>query len=90
MSNVNIKQVAVILGGRFGLTNATAEALLKEAFANIAEHVSLGDEVSVPGFGKFKKKVSAERIGRNPKTGEALTIAASETIGFKASSLQKK
>ena len=55
-----------------GLTDAIAVALKG------------GDSVSVIGFGTFSVKARAERMGRNPQTGEAIKIAASKTPTFKA------
>jgi DNA-binding protein HU-beta len=55
-----------------GLTDAIAVALKQ------------GESVSVIGFGTFAVKERAERMGRNPQTGEAITIAASKTPSFKA------
>ena len=45
--------------------------------------------VSINGFGKFNVKASPEREGRNPATGEAMTIAASKTAKFKPSKTLK-
>jgi DNA-binding protein HU-beta len=41
-----------------------------------------GQEVSLPGFGKFKVKETAARDGRNPSTGEIIKIAASKKLSF--------
>ena len=43
-----------------------------------------GDQVSVVGFGTFLVRDRAARTGRNPKTGEAISIAASKVPSFKA------
>ena len=43
-----------------------------------------GDSVALIGFGAFEVKERAERTGRNPQTGETITIAASKTPTFKA------
>lgn len=54
-----------------------------EAFTRIiSEELAKGGEVVIPGFGSFKRSERAERSGRNPKTGEAMTIAASTTVKF--------
>ncbi|HEX5790261.1 MAG TPA: HU family DNA-binding protein, partial [Luteolibacter sp.] len=45
--------------------------------------------VQIIGFGTFEVKSRAARIGRNPKTGESMPIAASKSVGFKASSALK-
>ena len=43
--------------------------------------LAAGDSVSLVGFGTFEVKSRAERIGRNPKTGEAMTILAARVPG---------
>ena len=43
-----------------------------------------GDAVTLSGFGTFAVKTRAARTGRNPRTGEAIQIAASKVPGFKA------
>ena len=54
-----------------------------DAFTKIiSEELAKGGEIVIPGFGSFKRAERAERSGRNPKTGEALTIAASTTVRF--------
>ena len=41
-----------------------------------------GDRVQITGFGSFKASSRGERTGRNPRTGEAMTIAASKSVKF--------
>jgi DNA-binding protein HU-beta len=54
-----------------------------DAFVSIvSSELAKGGEIVIPGFGSFKRAERAERAGRNPKTGEALTIAASTTVRF--------
>ena len=43
-----------------------------------------GDKVTITGFGVFEVTERAERDGRNPQTGEAIKIAASKAVKFKA------
>ena len=43
-----------------------------------------GEDVSLVGFGTFKVSHRAEREGRNPATGESMTIKASNVVGFKS------
>ena len=58
-----------------------------EAFESVVEaivmHLERGERVQVPGFGSFAVSERAARTGRNPKTGEAIAIAASKTVRFK-------
>ncbi|MEY2926775.1 MAG: hypothetical protein RL367_1252 [Pseudomonadota bacterium] len=64
------------------LSKADAKAAVDSVFAAIATAATKGEEVSIPGFGKFKVKNSPSREGRNPATGAAMTIAASRKLGF--------
>ena len=56
-----------------------------EAFTAIINDLGPGDEVTIPGFGKFFRKESGERMGRYPATGEDVMISARSRIAFKAS-----
>jgi len=64
------------------LSATKARALLDRVFGDIGDAVARGEEVSLPGFGKFSSKAKAARTGRNPRTGEAMQIAASTKVSF--------
>lgn len=55
----------------------------------VTEALVNGDKVSLKGFGNFEVRERGERTGRNPRTGETMTIAASKAPAFKASSALK-
>ena len=65
----------------------------EEALSAVVEAIKVGvqksGKVQIMGFGTFATKTRAARTGRNPKTGEAITIPASQTVAFKASSSLK-
>ena len=75
-----IKQMATISG----LTQAQAGNALDALCTVVADELGAGGEVSVMGFGTFAVRYRAERQGRNPKTGEPITIPARRTVKFKA------
>jgi len=52
--------------------------------AAITGALKKGDQVALVGFGTFSVKARAARTGRNPRTGEAIQIKASNNPGFKA------
>ncbi|HAF43053.1 MULTISPECIES: HU family DNA-binding protein [Sphingomonadaceae] len=79
---VSTSDLAEQLSSVHDLSKADAKKIVEAVFADITDAVAKGDEVSINGFGKFKVKDSPERQGRNPATGEAITIAASRKISF--------
>jgi DNA-binding protein HU-beta len=61
----------------------TAEAL-DAIIAAVTAAVTRGETVQLVGFGSFSSGARAERAGRNPATGETITIAAAKTVKFSA------
>ncbi|MDQ0391327.1 HU family DNA-binding protein [Labrys monachus] len=75
-------EIAEKIASGENLTKAQAKAVVEYVFKAIADAAVAGAETSIPGFGKFKVKSTPEREGRNPATGEAMTIAASKKLTF--------
>jgi len=67
-----------------GLSKADAGRALDAFTTNIAGALQQGQSVSLVGFGTFAVKHRAARMGRNPRTGEAIQIKASNNPSFKA------
>ena len=67
-----------------GLSKADAGRAVDAVFASIADALKAGDEVRIVGFGSFSVAHRAASTGRNPRTGEAIQIAASKQPKFKA------
>jgi DNA-binding protein HU-beta len=55
-----------------------------EAFTTITEALKAGEEVRLPGFGKFYVREQKAREGKNPQTGERMQIEARKVPAFKA------
>jgi DNA-binding protein HU-beta len=70
-------------------TKRAADEALSAVLDSIATGVKQDKKVQIIGFGTFEVKKRAARTGRNPKTGESMKIAASKSVGFKASSVLK-
>ena len=66
------------------LTEAEAEKLIKAAIDTFTEALAEGERVFLPGFGTFAPVARAARKGRNPKTGEELSLPACNAIKFTA------
>ncbi len=65
-----------------GESQAAAARALDALIDVVSKEVAAGGEVAITGFGSFKVGQRSERTGRNPRTGEAMTIAASKTVKF--------
>lgn len=79
---MNIGELAKGVAGTTGTSEVQAKAAIAAVFEQIAGAAAKGEEVSIAGFGKFAVKDRPERQGRNPSTGEAMTIAASKKVSF--------
>lgn len=75
---------------RASVTKKEADAVLTAALEAIMEAVSSKDKVTLVGFGSFEPRERKAREGRNPKTGEAMTIPATVVPAFSAGKLFKE
>ena len=78
------QQLVDMIAEKAGLTKADAARALDATMDSIKDALKKGEKVSLVGFGTFEVKERAERMGHNPKTGEAMKIAASKAPSFKA------
>jgi DNA-binding protein HU-beta len=67
-----------------GLPKAKSGEVVSSILKNITEALKSGDKVSLVGFGTWSTAKRAERKGRNPKTGEEITIPGKTVAKFKA------
>ena len=86
MNKTDLVEVVV---AETGVTKKQADEVISAALAAITSALKDGDKVQLIGFGTFEVKETAEREGRNPKTGEAIKIAASKKPTFSASKVLK-
>jgi len=78
------------VAAKSGLSKKDAGTAVDAVISSIEDSLSAGDEVSFTGFGKFHVANRGAREGRNPRTGETMTIAASRVPRFTAGSSLKK
>lgn len=67
-----------------GLDQQVVNQVLGATLDAVADAVSAGETVTLPGFGSFERRARAARTGRNPQTGEAMEIPAGHSPAFKA------
>ncbi|MGR6341619.1 HU family DNA-binding protein [Priestia megaterium] len=65
------------------LPKQEAKKAIDALFETISTTLAKGEKVQLVGFGTFEVRERAERTGRNPQTGEEMTIPATKVPGFK-------
>ncbi len=71
------------------ISKKDADKAVAAVFAAVEEALVKGEKVQLIGFGTFEVKERAARTGHNPKTGEAIEIAAAKVPSFKAGAALK-
>lgn len=70
-----------------GFTAKESAEMLEAVFEVLKTTLESGEKIKIAGFGNFEVKHKADRKGRNPQTGEPITISARRVLTFKPSSL---
>lgn len=78
-----------VVSTKTDLKKKDADIAVNAAIEAIVEALKAGDKVQLAGFGTFAIKESAEHQGRNPATGETITVPASKKIVFSAAKAVK-
>jgi integration host factor subunit alpha len=73
-----------------GLSKKDSVAMLEAVFSIMKSTLETGEKIKVAGFGNFEVKQKKDRIGRNPQTGETITIEARSILTFKPSALLRQ
>ena len=81
---MNRVELVAAMADKAGLAKKDAEKALKAFTDVVAEELKKGEKIQLVGFGTFEVSERAAREGRNPQTGETLTIAACKAPMFKA------
>ena len=81
---VTLKTVFEQLGETHALPKKQAHALLADFVAAVTMHLEQGARIRMSGLGTLEVKKRAERMGRNPATGEQIKIKASKKVAFRA------
>jgi len=80
---MNKSELITAIAEHANLTKADAGRALEGLTKTIETTLKAGDSVALVGFGTFEVKERAERQGRNPQSGDPITIAAAKIPGFK-------
>lgn len=81
---MNKQELVSAVAEATGLTKADTDKAIDGVFTAITDSLKKGEEVRLIGFGSFSVSQRAATTGRNPRTGEAIKIAASKNPKFSA------
>lgn len=81
---MNKTELIAAVAEKAEISKKDAEKALKAFTDVVTDELVKGEKVQLVGFGTFEVSERAEREGRNPKSGEPMTIAASKSPKFKA------
>lgn len=87
---MNKTDLSAAIAAKTGLTKKDAEACVNAFFEVVTETLQKGDKVAIVGFGTFEVRDRPARVGRNPRTGEEIKIAATKMPAFKAGKTLKE
>ena len=80
---MNKTELVSAIAEKADLKKGQAEAALNAFVATVEETLKNGDKIQLIGFGSFEVRERSERKGKNPQTGEEITIAAAKVPAFK-------
>lgn len=79
---MNKKQLAQKVSKKMQLTKAETERIIDSTLDTISDELKAGKKVRLVGFGNFVVRTRKGRIGRNPQTGEKITIGSTKGPAF--------
>ena len=79
-----------VVAKKANLTNKAARESVQATLNTVRDSLKRGEKVVITGFGTFSVRKRAARPGRNPKTGERITLAARKAPGFTPGKTLKK
>lgn len=86
---MNKTELIAAVSAHTGLTKKDAEKAVSATLETITAQLVQGEKVQLAGFGSFEVKTRKARVGRNPRTNQAIEIPASRSTAFKPSKTLK-
>jgi integration host factor subunit alpha len=77
------------IGNHLGISKFESSRIVESVLETVKSSLSNGEDVLISGFGRFIVKKKASRRGRNPKTGQDLTLDPRRVITFKCSGVMR-
>lgn len=80
---MNKSELVAAVASDAGLSQADASRAVDSVLSNVTKALREGDEARIAGFGTFVVSSREARMGRNPRTGEAIEVNASKSVRFR-------
>jgi len=87
---MNKKELVTAISNTSGLSKTDSEIALNSVISCLTDLLAKGDSIVLPGFASLSVKERAARTGRNPATGQPISIAASKVVNFKTGTKLKE
>lgn len=81
---MNKTELIAAVAEKIDLSKKDADAAVSAVLGAITDALKAGDKIQLVGFGTFEVRNRAAKQGRNPRTGETMTVPASKVPAFKA------
>ena len=88
--NMNKPELVAQIADKNNLTKKQTEQIFDSFVETLFEGLNEDGKVNITGFGIFEIKETAQRVGRNPRTGEELVIPAKKSVAFRVSKALKE
>ena len=82
-------EIVAALADTLDLNRRDAEKAVDVVFDTISDALAAGDKVVISGFGTFEVRTRVARTGRNPRTGDEISVPAQKTPAFKVGKILK-
>ncbi len=79
---MNREELAARVADRAGVQRRVANQVMTAVFETISDALESNEKITIAGFGTFEARERAGRVGRNPRTGEAIRIEARRVPAF--------
>lgn len=84
-SNLTRRELAEAIAERLGFSQSSCADIVDCVFDAMKQTLLAGEPIKIVHFGTFSVRSKSPRNGRNPRTGEAITIKQRQTVGFRPS-----
>ena len=81
---MNKSELVSAVAQELGFTQKDTEAVIRSALSKMTESLVSGEKVALSGFGTFEVRHKSARVGKNPRTKQAIRIPAFRSVVFKS------